>query len=129
MTARECVSQTAQLWRDMSEEAKRPYVAQADLERARYTKERTLFVAETSTTGRKPRFNKRRKKDACSVAAHTKVPQVANVKRVTPPYIFFCNQQRSRVVQRQPTWRMADVSKELGRMWRSLSDAEREPCV
>ena len=42
-------------------------------------------------------------------------------------YNFFVDEKRSQVKDAHPDWKFGDISREVGRMWKELSEAEREP--
>lgn len=53
-------------------------------------------------------------------------PRDANSpKRNKSPYLFFCEETRTKISKQSPELSMTDVSKELGKTWRALSEADK----
>lgn len=50
-------------------------------------------------------------------------------KRGKTSYIFFCVDKRDEIKNSNPDMSATDIIKELGRVWRSLSDVEKEPYI
>lgn len=40
-------------------------------------------------------------------------------------YFFFCDKERKKIMKENPTWRLPQVSKELGKRWRTLEDRKK----
>lgn len=62
------------------------------------------------------------------VAKEKKVKKVKDAnapKRPLSSYLFFSTEKGKEVRQEHPDWSVGDVSKEVGRMWRELSDEDR----
>jgi hypothetical protein len=47
-------------------------------------------------------------------------------KKIVSVYVQFCNKHRSILKQKNPNMSFGDISKELGKMWRSLSQQEKD---
>eukprot|EP00041_Stephanoeca_diplocostata_P016553 m.326335 g.326335 ORF g.326335 m.326335 type:complete len:376 (-) comp20402_c0_seq5:38-1165(-) len=121
MSVPEIVSHTATLWRRLTEEQKLPYVERARQDKQTFEEERTRWLVQ-SRDSRNPYSNKKLKGKRGQLALAEK-----RVKRVSPAYIFFSKENRKVVQAAQPEWKMCDVSKELGRLWRELGPEERKP--
>jgi len=50
-------------------------------------------------------------------------------KKPLTAYMFFCNTKRSDVMGENPGMSIGDVSKILGKMWKELSDEDKQPYV
>lgn len=48
-------------------------------------------------------------------------------KRAKSAYIIFCQENRETLLKKKPGLKATEVTKELGEMWRNLSDAKRKP--
>lgn len=48
-------------------------------------------------------------------------------KRGLTAFMFFCNEKRPEVVEKNPGLKFGEVGKKLGEMWRNLSDDNKEP--
>lgn len=53
-------------------------------------------------------------------------PITPPAKKCTPAYVQFCNDNRNKVKAMYPDMKFGEISKELGKMWRELSDAGRQ---
>ena len=47
-------------------------------------------------------------------------------KRPNTSFIFFCNDHRSKIRENNPEFKMGDVMKELGKLWRQCPQEEKE---
>lgn len=41
------------------------------------------------------------------------------------PFMNFSNSHRDRIRAQHPNWKMTDVARELGRLWREMSSTEK----
>ena len=57
--------------------------------------------------------------------AAKKAAKEAKPKRAPGPYMLFCKDQRPKIVAANPNFTFGEVGKELGAMWKKLSDAEK----
>ncbi len=94
-------------------------VARAD--RDRYQEEKAAYTgpllippAEGKLSDRKS-FKKKPEKDPSAP------------KRPITAFLYFSQQLRPSLKNQNPGWRMAELSQELGRMWREMSESERTP--
>ncbi|ESO05073.1 hypothetical protein HELRODRAFT_78096, partial [Helobdella robusta] len=51
------------------------------------------------------------------------------IKRPMNPFMVFAQQERRKITSSDPERHNADISKELGRKWRSLSILDKKPYV
>lgn len=58
---------------------------------------------------------------------HTSSSAQPVASKTVPAYVQFCNVHRKQLKDRHPTMSFGELSKELGRMWRELSEEERQP--
>ena len=47
-------------------------------------------------------------------------------KRSRSSFMFFCQETRSKVVAKHPDYALGSVSKELGKLWKALSEKKRD---
>lgn len=47
-------------------------------------------------------------------------------KKPSGAYIFFCNDKRGDVKKEHPDFGVADIGRELGSLWKKVSDADRK---
>ncbi len=47
-------------------------------------------------------------------------------KKPSGAYIFFCNDKRKEVKEKNPDFGVADIGRELGKMWKDVSDDDRK---
>lgn len=124
MTVREVVSHTATLWRNMTDEQKAPYIAKASTDKARFDEERARWVAQSKDMSKRGK-KKASKKDKGKKGKKGQQPK--KIKRVCSAFIYFSRANRRAVQTAHPDWKMGDVSKELGRLWREMNANERAP--
>mmetsp|Transcript_25518 Transcript_25518/g.82220 ORF Transcript_25518/g.82220 Transcript_25518/m.82220 type:complete len:254 (-) Transcript_25518:104-865(-) len=76
------------------------------------------FLLSPAETGAKPASRKR--KGAKAAAGDKKR------KRTPTAYILFSNAKRDEVRAAHPDWKVPDIGRELGRMWKAASDEEQQ---
>lgn len=54
----------------------------------------------------------------------TQVEQDVKAKKKNP-FIAYCSSHRGEVKEKNPDMKMTDISKQLGKMWKELSDEEK----
>jgi len=92
----EAMKAAAVKWGKMSDKEKSSFMAEANKDRARYTKEKA------------------------------EVAKNAPPKRPNTAYISFVNDIRKGIMKEHPTYRVTEVAQEAGKRWKSLSEAEQE---
>lgn len=105
----------ASTWRDMDDEAKRPFQEGHNADVARYQRD----LSRLSENDRK-QIMKRRKRPRTS---HTRP------KSALSPYMWFAKEFRPKVVAENPTFSFADIGRELGRRWREMNETDKQPYV
>ena len=48
------------------------------------------------------------------------------IKRAKNAFMFFGDEHRPALMKKHPDWRIADIGRELGRLWRELPDSKKE---
>lgn len=70
------------------------------------------------------------KEAAGSPAKKTKAPKAKKdpnaPKKPSGAYIFFCNDKRGEVKKANPEYGVAQIGKELGAMWKDVTDKDKE---
>ena len=61
-----------------------------------------------------------------SAKKSTKVKDVNRPKKASTAYILFSNEMRESVKSKNPTMKSNEIMTELGRLWKQISDADRE---
>jgi len=108
----EVSKELGRLWKELSDDDKKPYVEKAAAAKAAYEIEKAKWEDETKQL-RKPGRRK--------AAAKSKTTD--GPKRPRSAYIFFCNKNRAEVSKDFDT--LGDVSKELGKRWNLLDAASK----
>lgn len=50
-------------------------------------------------------------------------------KRAKTAYQYFCDEQRPKLQKKNPEWRLPQLSKELGAMWKAMTDRKKAKYV
>jgi hypothetical protein len=53
-------------------------------------------------------------------------PKKKTTKRSKTSYMYFCDSERKKIAKEHPDWKLGDVSKELGKRWKDLSDRKKK---
>jgi hypothetical protein len=99
-------------WKKVSEKGKRKYEKLAEKDRARYEKDMEKFREEHPDQEDAKKTKRKRKKEG-------------EPKNPRNSYIFFSNEERSKVKADNPDMAPKDVMKELGKRWNDLSDKQK----
>jgi hypothetical protein len=113
------------MWKAMSDDEKLPYTQQAAADRELYKKEASVVNTSdvNSNSDDKNDENESGKKSTGKKVKKEKDPNVP--KRPLSAYILFCNAKRSEIRSAHPDMDAKDVTREMGKMWRELSEQEQ----
>lgn len=56
-----------------------------------------------------------------------KTPKMSGIKRPTSSYMFFTKLNREKVIAENPGIKFGQIAKKLGKMWKNMSNEEKEP--
>lgn len=101
LLSKNIMQEMGNVWKKLSQEEKSKYQKQSDDDKKRYTTEMTTY-SETSPTKEESKTTKK----------------ISN-------YIIFCKLMRNQVTKDNPDFKQQDITRELGRMWKELSDSEK----
>ena len=104
LSTTQIVSKLASLWRNLKEEDKQKYKKMSEDDKKRYEKEMGSFVPDNK-------------------------PVVDKPKRPLTSYLFFCNETRDLVKKEHPDFSGKQITTELGKRWKQLSDEEKQPYI
>jgi len=122
-----------ELWKEVTPESKAKYVKKADKDKERYQEELKDYVRPSDEVLLEQKGNQKKKRGKPSSAdkkKRAKKPEGAP-KGAKSAYMFFCAAKRDEVKESFPDYKMTEVSKELGRMWKEdfATEEEREEFV
>jgi hypothetical protein len=108
MSAKDIIKELGRVWReDVTDKEKSRYTKMSAIDKVRYQREM---------------------KDYTPPPGAGKVSQKkAGPKRGLTAYIFFCKNHRAVLKEEQPDLPTKEVTKELGKCWRELSEKDRKP--
>jgi|EP01047_Picozoa_sp_COSAG01_P041620 hypothetical protein len=119
------VTQLSQLlgqqWRELTEDARQPYIAQAAADKRRYEQELQTWKEQhpEQVTAMAAQAKVTRK------AKRTKKGKAEGPKRGTSAYLYFCSAVRAETKAANPDLKMTELSKILGQKWKSLDASEK----
>eukprot|EP00636_Phaeomonas_parva_P006006 CAMPEP_0118863380 /NCGR_PEP_ID=MMETSP1163-20130328/8271_1 /TAXON_ID=124430 /ORGANISM="Phaeomonas parva, Strain CCMP2877" /LENGTH=781 /DNA_ID=CAMNT_0006797381 /DNA_START=105 /DNA_END=2450 /DNA_ORIENTATION=+ len=114
--------EAGRLWREMTDDEKKPYQAQADADKERYAKAMESYEPpeasdddgeEEETGGKKKRAKAKKDPDA--------------PKKNLTAFFHFQAAKREQVKADNPEMKIADIGREMGRLWGAMTDAEKAP--
>lgn len=90
-------------WKSMSPQERTKYEQLDREDKVRYEREREVYLKNKEAT--------------------------TPPKRSSPPYLYFFNENRTKILEANPGISFSDVAKRAGAQWRALSDSEKQPFV
>ena len=115
-------------WKEVSPESKAKYVKKAEKDKERYQEELKDYVRPSDEVLLEQKGNQKKKRGKPSSGdkkKRAKKPEGAP-KGAKSAYMFFCAAKRDEVKEAFPEYKMTEVSKELGRMWKEDFAADQE---
>lgn len=108
MSAKDIIKELGNAWRTLNDTQKEKYVKLAENDKKRYTGEISDYTPPANFLSKK------------------KVKS-SGPKRGLSAYIFFCNEQRNPVKEKNPTLSNKELTSELGKRWNLLTDEQKKP--
>jgi high mobility group protein B3 len=105
LSATELTSKLADMWKKISPSEKQKYEDMSHEDKSRYESEMESYSGPTEDT---------KKEDN-------------GPRRPLSGYMFFCKNMRNTIKEENPELSGKDITTELGRRWKSLSDKEKQP--
>merc|ERR1711976_151221 len=106
--------QCSKIWKDMTLAEKEPFQAQADADKERYDEELKVFKANggviTNSNGKPTKKSRQEAKD----------PDLP--KRPRAAFFLYSVAMRETVRLKNPGFKVTDVARELGRLWREVDE-------
>ena len=119
-------------WKEVTPESKAKYAKKAEKDKERYQEELNDYVRPSDEVLLEQKGNQKKKrgKSSSDKKKRTKKPEGAP-KGAKSAYMFFCAAKRDEVKESFPDFKMTEVSKELGRMWKEdfATDEQREEFI
>lgn len=103
-------------------EEKTEAVAPASVEGPEFKSAEKVEVETTKDVP--PAAAKKQRKKRASPSDKTEEPKKKRSKNV---FMFYCEENRSRVKQENPGMSVTDIAKKLGEEWKNLSETDQEP--
>jgi len=106
MKATQITSKLGEMWQSLNDKQKKKYVDEAGKDKERYEEEMNEYVPSEG-------FEKKGKKKS-------------KAKRAPSGYIIFCQDKREEIKSENPEMKTTEITKELGRQWKELSQEEKD---
>ena len=106
LTTTQIVSRLAAIWRNLNNEDKQKYEKMALEDKKRYEEEIKQYNPENPET-----------------------ENSSSPKRPLTSYLYFCNETRDAIKKEFPVFSGKQITTELGKRWKQLSDEEKKPFV
>ena len=114
MSATDIIKELGRVWRDdTSDKEKARFTKMSEKDKERYLKEMETYIAP----------------DLGYVPEKKVKVKRTGPKRGLTSYIFFCNKHRSVIKEDNPELSTKEITAELGKQWRELSDKDKKPFV
>jgi hypothetical protein len=118
LSATELTSELGAMWKALSDNKKKRYVEESKKDRERYDEEMKSYTPpETS------------EEDSSSGRSRGSKKERTGPKRPLSSYMFFCQVQRETVKNENPEMKGKEITSELGRRWKELTEDEKQPYI
>merc|ERR1712176_653330 len=97
-------------WKDMDDSGRAPFIKMASDDRVRFNEEMKVWTQN----GGKARAEKRAKRD------------INEPKRPKTAFFIFSSKHREKIKQEHPEYKVTDVARELGKLWRDASEETKK---
>jgi hypothetical protein len=111
LSAKDITKELGSIWRELTDKSKKVYEKHAIEDKERYIEEMKGYVRPSHLDIGVVLKNKKRK----------------GPKRGLSSYIYFCKEQRPIVKENNNNMSAKEITTELGRLWKLLSDADKKP--
>lgn len=135
MSTKDITSELGKRWKALSDKDKKPFVKLAEKDKERYQDEKKTWVetdspVEEKTPAKKSKSEKKTKPVKEKSSKKTKSEKKSKSEKSTKPrkksgYILFCQEQRESLKADNSDMTSQQITKELGRAWKELSDEEQ----
>jgi hypothetical protein len=115
LSATEITSRLGALWKNLSEKEKAKYEVLSNKDKVRYENDMSSYNPPEPTVGEEKGRRSRVKGER------------TGPKRPLSSYMYFCQDQREAIKTANPTMNGKEITSELGRVWKSLSDEAKIP--
>jgi len=115
LSATEITSRLGAQWKNLSEKEKAKYEVLSNKDKVRYENDMSSYNPPESTSGEQKGRRSRVKGER------------TGPKRPLSSYMYFCQDQRDAIKTANPTMNGKEITSELGRVWKSLSDEAKIP--
>lgn len=113
-----------QSWKEATSESKAKYEKKAEADKVRYQAEIADYKRPSDEELSKQKINQ--KKTRGKQSGTKKAAKEGAPKKNKSAYLFFCEDKRPEVKDAFPDMKGTEVMSELGRLWKELSDEEKE---
>ena len=126
LTTKEITSELGKRWRELSEKDRKPYEKLAEKDKDRYEKEKESWVDMENDD-----IQEKKGKSKDKVVKTTKSKKSLSddnkevVNRKKSGYILYCQELRNIVKESNNELTSQQITKELGRKWKELSDSQK----
>ena len=115
LSATEITSRLGALWKNLTEKEKSKYELLSNKDKIRYENDMSSYNPPESATGEEKGRRSRVKQER------------TGPKRPLSSYMYFCQDQRDAIKTANPNMNGKEITSELGRVWKSLSDEAKIP--
>jgi HMG (high mobility group) box len=124
--ATEIAKLLGQSWKEATPESKAKYTKKADADKVRYNAEMADYKRPSDDELMTQKINQKKTRGKAS-GTKKRTKEEGAPTRGKSAYLFFCADKRPKVKDEYPDMKATEIMSELGRMWKELSDEEKEP--
>ena len=111
------VSKLGEMWKSASDKEKAKFAELSKKDKERYEKEMENYSPPSDVEEEAPKKRGKAKKER------------TGPKRPTSAYLYFCEDMRKTLKEKHPDMSGKDITTELGKRWKALSEKEKAPYV
>ena len=122
INTREIMREMGRRWKDL--EDKSEFITLSEEDKVRYEEEIKNYVPSETSNFEKPKSEKKPKKTT-TTEKPKKTTTTEKPKKPKTAYIIFCQEKRPEIKNENPEMSAKEITKELGRRWKELSEEEK----
>jgi len=127
MKITEIGKELGRMWKDLTDEERKPYMQQAEEDKVRYSREKENYSPPSDSSESSDDDRGRRSSGEPAKKKRKKKKKDPNKpKRSMSSFMFFANEKRNQVREENPSLKITEIGKKLSELWKEISPEEKQ---